>query len=62
MEVIAIKPGFFGKLRYPGDTFEVPAGSKATWFAPSENAMARRAKPKSSNSASLADSAPEDLA
>lgn len=33
MKVVAIKPGFFGKLRQVGDEFEVPKGEKATWFA-----------------------------
>lgn len=34
MEVIATKMGYHGKLRDPGDTFDVPEGSKATWFKP----------------------------
>jgi len=34
MEVIAIKQGYFGKLREPGETFAVPDGAKASWFAP----------------------------
>ena len=36
MKVIATKPGYFGKLREPGDEFEVPEGSKASWFQPVE--------------------------
>lgn len=36
MKVEAIKTGFHGKLREPGDVFEVPDGSKATWFTPVE--------------------------
>lgn len=36
MKVIATKQGYFGKLRQPGDEFEVPAGSKASWFQPVE--------------------------
>ena len=35
MQVIATKAGYFGKLRQAGDTFDVPDGSKASWFAPS---------------------------
>ncbi|CCJ51977.1 hypothetical protein L527_2102 [Bordetella bronchiseptica MBORD839] len=29
-----MKPGYFGKLREPGDAFDVPDGAKASWFAP----------------------------
>lgn len=39
MKVKAVKPGFFGKLREPGDEFEVPEGAKATWFKPIEPAQ-----------------------
>lgn len=50
MEVIATKPGYFGKLRQPGDKFEVPGGSKATWFVPveqkAEGKKQAAAKPK----------------
>lgn len=34
MKVIANKKGYFGKLREPGDEFDVPEKSKATWFEP----------------------------
>lgn len=34
MKVIATKQGYFGKLRAVGDEFEVPKGSKASWFGP----------------------------
>ena len=34
MKVIATKHGYFGRLREPGDTFDVPNGEKATWFEP----------------------------
>ncbi|MDZ7918512.1 hypothetical protein [Rhodoferax sp.] len=34
MKVTATKPGYFGKLREAGDTFEVSDGEKATWFTP----------------------------
>ena len=34
MKVTALKPGYFGKLREPGDAFDVPDGAKASWFAP----------------------------
>lgn len=36
MKVKAIKPGFFGKLREPGDEFDVPDDAEATWFKPVE--------------------------
>lgn len=32
MKVIATKPGYFGKLRAEGDVFDVPEGTKASWF------------------------------
>lgn len=34
MLVTALKPGYHGKLREVGDTFDVPSGSKASWFQP----------------------------
>ena len=34
MKVIATKLGYFGKLREPGDEFEVPDGTKGSWFEP----------------------------
>lgn len=34
MKVEAIKPGYHGKLREPGEVFEVPDGSKASWYQP----------------------------
>lgn len=36
MKVIATKRGYFGKLREPGDEFEVPDGTKGSWFQPVE--------------------------
>lgn len=37
MKVIATKTGFDGKrIRNPGDEFEMPDGSKASWFVPVE--------------------------
>lgn len=45
MEVIATKPGYFGKLRQPDEKFEVPDGSKATWFAPVKTEAVRGKKP-----------------
>lgn len=34
MQVKAIFRGYHGALREPGDVFDVPKGSKATWFEP----------------------------
>jgi hypothetical protein len=34
MKVVALKPGFLGKLRQPGDEFDVPEGYAASWFTP----------------------------
>lgn len=35
MQVIATSAGFDGVgMRYPGDTFDMPDGSKAPWFDP----------------------------
>lgn len=36
MQVIATKKGYFGKLREPGATFDVPDKSTASWFEPVE--------------------------
>lgn len=44
MKVIAISRGFYGALREAGDTFEVPEGAKATWFAPVEKAQSAPAR------------------
>lgn len=39
MQVIAIKTGFDGRrIRKEGDKFEMPEGSKASWFVPAEKA------------------------
>jgi len=40
MKVIAIKQGYFGKLREPDEVFEVPDGEKATWFVPADKSAA----------------------
>jgi len=34
MNVIASKRGYFGRLIEAGETFEVPDGARASWFAP----------------------------
>ena len=34
MQVRALAFGFFGGRRRPGDVFDVPEGTKGTWFAP----------------------------
>lgn len=49
MKVKATAPGFYGQLRLP-DTdsaeFEVPDGSKASWFAPVETTTVETPKGK----------------
>ena len=44
MKVTATARGYYGKLREPGDVFDVPTGSKATWFVPHK--ASRAAKPE----------------
>ncbi len=46
MEVIATKVGYHGKLREPGDTFEVPEGATASWFEPTQKPEAVTQKPE----------------
>ncbi len=46
MKVIATKLGYFGKLREPGDEFEVPDGTKGSWFQPVEQKANGKAKAK----------------
>ena len=50
MKVIAIKAGYFGKLRAPGDEFDVPTGIKGSWFVPAE---VKPAKGKAAESTDL---------
>ncbi|MDQ5904137.1 MAG: hypothetical protein QG672_1730 [Pseudomonadota bacterium] len=46
MKVIALERGFFdGASRERGDSFEVPDGRKASWYAPAEEGAAKP-KPK----------------
>lgn len=46
MKVIALKPGFFGKLRAVGDEFEVPDDTKkSSWFAPVKVEKPKAEKP-----------------
>ena len=45
MKVVALKTGFFGgSLREPGAAFEVPDGTKSTWFVPVDGEQAKAAK------------------
>lgn len=41
MEVVATKPGFFGKLRQVGEKLDVPSGEKASWFQPTKPAESK---------------------
>lgn len=36
MEVIATAKGYHGSLREPGESFDVPDGTKGSWFQPAE--------------------------
>lgn len=38
--VRATKKGFYGVVRDPGEVFQVPAGSKGSWFVPVEKPAA----------------------
>lgn len=42
MKVRATKNGFYGRYLSEGDVFEVPDGSKASWFEPLK--LARKAR------------------
>ena len=46
MKVTAIARGFHGRLREPGDVFDVPSGARAKWFSPVDVGTAPRAKAK----------------
>lgn len=47
MRVVAKSIGYFGSLRAAGDEFEVPDGTKGSWFAPVEpEVKAKSAKGK----------------
>lgn len=58
MKVIATKPGYFGKLRAEGDVFDVPEGTKASWFAlyePKEGDEVMTVDPKAAKEAKAAE-------
>ena len=45
MRVIATKPGFDGrKVRQPGEEFDMPEGSKGSWFAQVQKTESKKAK------------------
>lgn len=45
MKVIATKTGFDGKrVRNVGDEFEMPEGSKGSWFVPAQKAEVKKPK------------------
>lgn len=69
MKVKALKAGFFGgTLREVGEEFEVPTGTKSTWFAPlteykAPAAAKAKADPKTlSEIAKAPAAAPTDMA
>ena len=60
MQVIALKPGFYGQLRTPGTDsaeFDVPDGSKASWFVPAKQGDEPEGKPARGRKASQSDPA-----
>ena len=60
MRVIAIKPGFYGQLRTPGTDsaeFDVPDGSKASWFVPAKQSDDPEGKPARGRKAPQSDPA-----
>ncbi|MFV0602030.1 MAG: hypothetical protein ACK5NE_09485 [Brachymonas sp.] len=57
MEVIATKQGYFGKLREAGERFDVPAGSRASWFMPADKAEVQKPKPQTSQGKGAKESA-----
>ena len=45
MKVMAVKKGFFGKLREPGDEFDVPDKTKmASWFVEAKKTVSEPAE------------------
>lgn len=60
MEVIATKAGVWGKLRAPGDVFEVPDKIKASWFEPTQKPTRSRNR-RSSNTDELSDTDAESI-
>ena len=36
MQVVALKPGYYGGLRVAGELFDVDDGAKSSWFAPAD--------------------------
>jgi len=53
MRVVANSIGYFGALRSAGDEFEVPDGTKGSWFAPvAPEGKAKSAKSKAKSESS----------
>lgn len=51
MRVVATAPGYFGALRVEGDEFEVPDGTKGSWFKPVAADVAKPSKGKGKGTA-----------
>lgn len=51
MRVIATAIGYFGALRVEGDEFEVPDGTKGSWFKPVAADVAKPSKGKGKGTA-----------
>ena len=62
MRVIATKVGFFDYLRRAGEEFEVPDGTKGSWFKPVEVAEPEKPAPRARKAAQQAETAADDPA
>ena len=51
MRVVATAPGYFGALRVEGDEFDVPDGTKGSWFKPVAADVAKPSKGKGKGTA-----------
>lgn len=58
MRVVATTIGYFGALRVEGDEFDVPDGTKGSWFKPVAADVAKPSKGKGKGTAP--ESGPED--
>lgn len=54
VKVRATKQGYAGVVRHPGEVFEMPAGSKGSWFEPIEKLAAAKVKGTVLNDSDLA--------
>lgn len=60
MKVTATKAGFHGRFRTPGEEFDVPDGSKASWFKPTKELEADVKRTHATATQATADKAKAD--